>query len=89
MKEVPREEWSRRKVGELAVGCSPENMIGPEDDAVRALSIMNQTGASRLMFVDGGRLVGIIALKDLLQFLSLKVELEDLYNPEIGIKEGR
>jgi hypothetical protein len=38
---------------------------------------MNQTGASRLMVVDYGRLVGIIALKDLLQFLALKVELED------------
>lgn len=77
VKEVPREEWDRRKVGELAVGCSLENTIGPEEDAVKALSIMNQTGASRLMVVDDGRLVGIIALKDLLQFLSLKVELED------------
>jgi CBS domain-containing protein len=77
VKEVPREEWDGRKVGELAVGCTPENTIGPEEDAVKALAIMNQTGASRLMVVDDGRLVGIIALKDLLQFLSLKVELED------------
>jgi CBS domain-containing protein len=37
---------------------------------------MKQTGASRLMVVEGGRLVGIIALKDLLELLSLKVELE-------------
>ena len=29
------------------------------------------------MVVDEGRLVGIIALKDMLKFLSLKVELED------------
>jgi Zn-dependent protease len=77
VKEIPREEWDRRRVEELAVGCSPENTIGPEEDAVKALSIMNQTGTSRLMVVDDGRLVGVIALKDLLQFLSLKVELED------------
>ena len=38
---------------------------------------MNQNGLSRLMVVDEGRLVGIIALKDMLKFLSLKVELED------------
>ena len=40
------------------------------------LSMMNQNGASRLMVVEGGRLVGIIALKDMLKFLSLKVELD-------------
>jgi len=38
---------------------------------------MNQTGASRLMVVSGERLIGIITLKDMLQFLSLKMELEE------------
>jgi CBS domain-containing protein len=36
---------------------------------------MNRLGASRLMVVDGDRLVGIVSLKDMLKFLSLKVEL--------------
>ncbi len=38
---------------------------------------MNRTGISRLMVVDGEKLVGVIALKDMLKFLSLKVELEE------------
>jgi CBS domain-containing protein len=46
--------------------------MGPQEDAVKVLSIMNQTGASRLMVIDIGRLVGIIELKDLLQFLSVR-----------------
>lgn len=37
---------------------------------------MKRAGASRLMVVERGRLVGIIALKDMLEFLSLKVELD-------------
>ena len=41
------------------------------------LAEMTRTGASRLMVVEDGRLVGMIALKDLLRFISLKVELED------------
>jgi signal-transduction protein with cAMP-binding, CBS, and nucleotidyltransferase domain len=57
--------------------CSPENTIEPQADAMKAISIMNRTGNSRLMVVEGGHLVGIIALKDLLELLSLKVELED------------
>jgi Zn-dependent protease len=77
VKEVPREAWSRQTVGGLASHCSPENTIGPEADATQALTIMNQTGVSRLMVVEGGHLVGIVTLKDLLSFLSLKVELEE------------
>ena len=76
IKEIPREEWSRRTVGDVASQCTPENTIGPHADAMKALSIMKQTGNSRLMVVEGGRLLGIIALKDLLELLSLKVELE-------------
>ena len=76
IKEIPREEWSRRTVADLASQCSPENTIEPQADAMKALSIMNRTGASRLMVVEAGRLAGIIALKDLLELLSLKVELE-------------
>jgi CBS domain-containing protein len=37
---------------------------------------MNQTGLSRLLVAEDGRLVGILTLKDLLAFLSLKVEME-------------
>jgi len=77
VKEIPREDWNRKTVGEVASQCSPENTIEPQADAMKAISIMNRTGNSRLMVVEGGHLVGIIALKDLLELLSLKVELED------------
>lgn len=77
VKEVPRGEWSQRTLGGLAKARSRQNTIGPEDDALKALAKMNQTGLSRLMVVDRDRLVGIIALKDLLSFLSLRVELEE------------
>ena len=77
VKGVPREEWGRKEVGEIAERCTSENTIDPETDSTEALSIMSRNGASRLMVVEGGRLVGVIALKDMLKFLSLKVELDD------------
>jgi len=76
VKSFPQEEWDRKTVGEVAEKCTPENTIGPETDATEALSVMNRNGAGRLMVVEEGRLKGIIALKDLLKFLSLKVELD-------------
>ena len=77
VKEVPREDWEQKKVGEIARECSDENTIEPDKDATEALSSMNRNGVSRLMVVQGGKLTGIIGLKDLLKFLSLKVELDE------------
>ncbi len=77
VRDIPRDEWSLRTVGDLAAQCSAENTISPDADSLEALSAMSKTGASRLMVIDGGRLVGIVSLKDMLRFLSLKVELEE------------
>jgi Zn-dependent protease len=77
VKEVPRENWSRETVRELASQCSLENTISPETDALKALAMMNKTGNSRLLVVEGNKLLGILSLRDLMKFLSLKVELEN------------
>jgi Zn-dependent protease/CBS domain-containing protein len=77
VKEIPREAWSRKTIREAASACSPENTISPDTDAIKALARMSQTGVSRLLVVENGRLVGIVTLKDLLEFFSLKVELEE------------
>jgi CBS domain-containing protein len=77
VKDIPREEWDRRHVEDIAKPCSEENTVPPEADATAALSMMNRTGNSRLMVVDHGHLAGIITLKDLLKFLALKLDLEE------------
>lgn len=75
VKEVPKAEWKDKKVADITLPCSSENTIPPDTDAVKALSLMHRTGSSRLMVVDGDRLAGIVSLKDMLKFLSLKIEL--------------
>jgi Zn-dependent protease len=77
VQETSREEWDRKTVRELATQCSAENTIGPQADAMEALSKMNRTGSSRLIVVEGDHAVGMITLKDMLKFLSLKVELDE------------
>ena len=77
VQETSRDEWGRKTVRELATQCSTENTIGPQADAMEALSKMNRTGSSRLIVVEGNHAVGVITLKDMLKFLSLKVELEE------------
>jgi Zn-dependent protease len=76
VKEVPRDEWKNKKVGDISKSCSNENTIGPNEEALKALKIMSQSGESRLMVVSGKHLLGLISLKDLLRFLTLKLDLE-------------
>ena len=51
--------------------------IEADNDAMKALAAMSRNHASRLLVTDEGKLVGVLALKDLLKFLSLKLELEN------------
>jgi Zn-dependent protease/CBS domain-containing protein len=74
--EVPRTEWDRRTVRTLIRECSVDNTVAPSEDAMEALSKMSRTRNGRLMVVDGRQLVGVITLKDMLSFLSLKMDLE-------------
>ena len=76
IKEVPREEWNEKRVADIQIPCSEENTIAPDTDAIKALALMSRTGASRLMVTEGERLVGVVSLKDLLQYLSLHIELD-------------
>lgn len=76
IKHISKEDWERRTALDLITPSTPENSIAPDEDAMKALSRMNRTHLSRLMVVDHGRLVGVIALKDMLKFLSLRIELE-------------
>jgi CBS domain containing-hemolysin-like protein len=43
---------------------------------MEVLSVMNQTGNSRMVVRENDRLIGIVSLKDMLGFLALKLELE-------------
>jgi Zn-dependent protease/predicted transcriptional regulator len=75
VKEIPREEWDRWTVGERLDPCSDKNTIDPGAGALQALSLMGKTGNSRLMVVKDSRLTGIISLKDIMGYLSMKMEL--------------
>ncbi len=76
LKNIPREEWRQHSVQELMRPCSLDNTVTPDTNAVSALSKMRQSGLTRLLVVDKDRLLAIVTLRDLLDFLSLKLDLE-------------
>jgi Zn-dependent protease/CBS domain-containing protein len=83
IRDVPRDQWEQKVVRDVARPCTSENTIEPDADAVEALSKMRRDGASRLMVVEDGNLRGTLTLKDLMKFLSLKLELEEDMPPRL------
>jgi len=76
IQEVAREQWDQRTAGDIEEPCTEENTVGPDEDAMRALTLMSRNQLSRLLVAEDGQLKGVITLKDLLRFLALKLELE-------------
>ncbi len=73
---IPRSKWGQHTVGEVMTHDLQTITIPPDADALDALGRMRRTGSSRLLVAERGHLVGMVSLKDLLRFLSLKIELE-------------
>ncbi|MGP0593127.1 hypothetical protein ACTRXD_11420 [Nitrospira sp. T9] len=57
-------------------------LIPLNDHSTIAPDTVNRTGNSPLIVLADHRLVGIVALKDILKFLSLKLDLEGTRYPE-------
>ncbi|MEW5727565.1 MAG: site-2 protease family protein, partial [Pseudomonadota bacterium] len=71
VRAVPRHDWPRRRVADV-MEAGASGTIAEGADAGEALRRMRATGRSRLMVTQGGRLVGVLSLKDLLRVLALK-----------------
>lgn len=75
IEKLPRDQWGSTTVKEISLPCTSENTIPVDADANEALGLMRRSGRKRLLVVDGGRLIGVVSLRDLLQRLSLQLRL--------------
>jgi Zn-dependent protease/predicted transcriptional regulator len=73
---VDRSAWPSVPVAEIALPCREEERVEPSLDAMAALTRMQRTGITRFFVVEQGRLVGILGLRDLLELLSTRSELD-------------
>ncbi len=76
IKEVPHDKWKETIVEDVASGCTENNTVDASADALNVMARMNRQGVSKLLVTDNGELEGIVTLKDLFDFLSIKMDLE-------------
>jgi len=75
-RELDNEQWVERRVEELMGGLQECMTIQPDMDAVDALSLLRERDENRAVVVENGSPVGMLSLRDLLQFLAAKIDLE-------------
>lgn len=75
VKDIPKQERVSKRVRDIMEECSESNTISPDEKADKVISLMQQKRRSRLMVVEGDKLVGVISIKDLMDFLSIKMDL--------------
>lgn len=76
IKQADQEKWGEVTVADVMTPAGGTGTISPEEDAVHALRKMQENTRSRLMVVEGERLVGVLTLKDMMRLISLKMDLE-------------
>jgi CBS domain-containing protein len=89
IRQTDHGRWERLTVGQVMEPCSPDNTVSPDADALDALMQMQRTGNSRLLVVEQGRLAGVLSVRDMLHFLSLKLELGDVRPPSGSFHSAR
>jgi CBS domain-containing protein len=72
---IDRERWPWQTVGQVMEPCTDDTVIGPDADASAALEQMQRTGQSRLLVTENGLLVGVLSIRDLMNFLSVRIDL--------------
>ncbi len=72
---LDRRLWPQTAVAAIALPSAAAETIAPEAAALDAIAQMSGSGRSRLFVVRDGRLIGIVSHRDLMELLSVRLEL--------------
>ncbi len=76
IKRLPHREWTKHHVSDLAKSCPVDAQATPQSDVSEALEKMQSSGQTSLIITIDNRLLGILRLQDLTEFISTKSRWE-------------
>lgn len=76
IKQIPKNRWRTLSVHQLMTPSTAENTVSPDTEAIEVVEIMKKQGNSGLLVVVEGHLMGMVTFKDLVKFISDKVEIK-------------
>jgi predicted transcriptional regulator len=75
VKQVSRDQWPIVKVKEIVIPLDDLRWVKPDEDLTNVFQILTDADINQLPVLENGKLVGILARDNLLDFLRTKVEL--------------
>lgn len=78
VKDIPREEWQYRTVGDTMIPTKKGVIANPEEQMPQVLQKMQNSGVRRVLVIQNGLLRGIITAHDLANWLQRHRELGQL-----------
>ncbi|MEE9614967.1 MAG: site-2 protease family protein [Thermodesulfobacteriota bacterium] len=69
---VEKERWGETLVRDVMEGLTPEMVLSPDDNALKAISKMTGEGTGRFPVLRGEKLVGILTRRDIMRVMELK-----------------
>jgi len=77
IRDIPQQDWDTVRLREILKPRSDDNTIDARMETEKLLTSMMHPGRQqRYMVVEDGQLAGVIALKDVLELVALRMELE-------------
>jgi Zn-dependent protease/CBS domain-containing protein len=76
VKRVPREKWDETAVGDVMQRDLAELSVSPDEDVSTVLRRVIKDRCGRLPVVEGGRVVGMVTRKDVMEALRVLSDLE-------------
>jgi Zn-dependent protease/CBS domain-containing protein len=74
VKNVPKADWLRVKVGDVFITHERKWEVSPEDNVMRALEIMIREDKGRLVIIENGGLSGLITRNGIARYVLIKGE---------------
>ena len=75
VKQVRRELWADKKVGEVMTHFEKMKKVRPDEDLAGVMELLTQEGTSELPVVEGETIVGMIRRENMLAFINLRDKL--------------
>jgi Zn-dependent protease/CBS domain-containing protein len=69
---VPRDQWDTRRVRDVMIDRDEFPLLADDEPAIDALAELSESQVNRGLVLDGGRLIGLLSITDLLRALEVR-----------------
>ncbi len=75
LRQVPRDSWPSKSIGEVMTPFERLHWVGPDDELTSVLQVMTSEDLNQLPVVENGSVVGMVGRDNLLSFIQLRDSL--------------